>query len=833
MYLKKLEILGFKSFANKTTVNFSEGVTAIVGPNGCGKTNILDALRWVLGEQKVSLLRGSKMEEIIFNGTRDVKPLGMAEVTLTVINDRSVLPTEYNEVQITRRLFRSGESEYLLNKVPCRLKDITELFVDTGMGAHSYSVIQQDMIDAVISDKAEERRFLFEEAAGITKYKHRKKAALRKLDATEQDLLRLQDIYSEIKTQVNSLKRQYKKAERYQSVRNEIKDWELYLASETIKELNNEKRALKSESDDLSTKKLKKETEIEQKSAGLEAFRKEQIDLEHILTKVGDEVFEITESTYSLENKISMLKEKKSNASLLIERNSEEIKALNARAELLNEQSEETKADIETARNDFGSLSQQFKSADARQSESDTRLLSARESKESSNQELLELESKLSSGKTEEKSLKQQQDELKAKISELGNLLTENESSKIGLKTELEKAKANLEEKVSRKTKLVQTKSNIQTELEGMNEKEDNIVGEISQLSSSVEACQARKVLLEDMILHYEGHQSGVVAVMESKDMWGDVSGTVAEKFVPEEGLEIALEAALGEISGFLICKNRPTAENIIGFLKANKKGKIGILLPDSGTFNPLVKRPEITHESFVGWLDNFVKTDSELEPLMQAVLSRIAVIKSDSPPAEILGQLPYGFKVVSLSGIVYSSNSISGGSEESFPLFRRKEKVAEQEKEIAQLAMQIETIAAVKNQLIARSAELKASTGRILDEIEATIEEISLTQKNVDEINFLIRSSDKEISRLKDELKAIREKLDKIQSRQYSLGLDYSQLRDIKETLVNTLSLTKEELGALELDEEDLALCSFVDPCKNEFGPVLREILTMIEKEE
>ena len=211
MYLKRLNLLGFKSFANKTSVHFSNGITAIVGPNGCGKTNILDALRWVLGEQKVTLLRGSKMEEVIFNGTRDMKPLGMAEVTLSLVNNRGVLPTEYGEVQITRRLFRSGESEYLLNKVPCRLKDIHELFYDTGVGAHSYSVIQQEMIDAVISDKAEERRFLFEEAAGITKYKQRKKAAPRKLEATENDLLRLRDIYAEVQTQARSLNRQQKK----------------------------------------------------------------------------------------------------------------------------------------------------------------------------------------------------------------------------------------------------------------------------------------------------------------------------------------------------------------------------------------------------------------------------------------------------------------------------------------------------------------------------------------------------------------------------------------------------------------------------------------------
>ncbi|MCK4301998.1 MAG: AAA family ATPase, partial [candidate division Zixibacteria bacterium] len=249
MYLKQLDILGFKSFANKTRLLFSPGITAIVGPNGCGKTNILDALRWVLGEQKVTLLRGSRMEEVIFNGTRDVKPLGMAEVVLTVVNNRGVLPTEYSEVQVTRRLFRSGESEYLLNKVPCRLKDIHELFFDTGVGTHSYSVIQQDMIDAVISDKAEERRFLFEEAAGITKYKQRKRAALRKLEATEQDLLRLRDIHAEVQTQARSLNRQQKKAQRYQKISDDIRNWELYLSAARLREIETQKKQLRAELD--------------------------------------------------------------------------------------------------------------------------------------------------------------------------------------------------------------------------------------------------------------------------------------------------------------------------------------------------------------------------------------------------------------------------------------------------------------------------------------------------------------------------------------------------------------------------------------------------------
>jgi len=191
MYLSKLEIQGFKSFAQRVSLNFDSGMSAIVGPNGCGKTNIVDAIRWVLGEQRYSALRSEKMEDVIFNGTKARKPLGMAEASLVIENTKGILPSEYTQVTVGRRIYRSGESEYLLNKVPCRLKDILDLFMDTGMGADAYSVIELKMIETILSDKTDERRHLFEEAAGVTKYKHRRRAAYRKLDAVRADLVTL------------------------------------------------------------------------------------------------------------------------------------------------------------------------------------------------------------------------------------------------------------------------------------------------------------------------------------------------------------------------------------------------------------------------------------------------------------------------------------------------------------------------------------------------------------------------------------------------------------------------------------------------------------------
>lgn len=799
MHLKRLDILGFKSFANKTSIKFSSGITAIVGPNGCGKTNILDALRWVLGEQKVSLLRGTKMEEVIFNGTRDVKPLGMAEVSLLIVNDRGILPTEYNEIQITRRLFRSGESEYLLNRVPCRRKDILELFFDTGMGAHSYSVIQPEMIDAVLSDKAEERRFLFEEAAGITKYKQRKEAALRKLEATENDFLRLKDIYAEVKTRVNSLYRQHKKAERYQMLTDEIKKWELYLSSTRIKNIENEKREIKAHYDRLIDEKTACETALDQNTAQLEIDRKELLDIEHQLNEVSTEAYKISEQAHLLEKEITLYKEKKNNAVNLIQKNEADIETLSNRRENLKKQAENNVGDLEIQRQLLEQITVRMREAEEAQAEADRNLLAARARREEENKRLLELEGQLSSGKAEGNSLREQEEELTAQKDDLEKKINDIYPRQKKIVTELETLKSNLDSLISRRKEGEARKAEINTRIENLVRQGEELTLESGNVSASIEACEARRNLWQDMMLHYEGYESGMVATMENRQSWPGIAGSVGEKFIPQKGLETALEVALGDMAKCLICRDRKTAEDIITFLKREKKGRIGILVPDTGTINPAVKRPVLDQEEFVGWLDTFVTTDNDLQYLKEAVLSHTAVYRSGANPDEILKHLPYGFSAVSTDGILYSNNLISGGSEDDFSLFRRKEKVQEQDEMLKELNQKLQTLKEDRNRSMAQLAAARAEFTQLLSAIEDMTEETEQIQKRIGELEFESRTVKSELTRLENEHQNIDIRLEKVRNRQYSLDLDFNQLSSKKDNLLDNMNQAGNRLEDLE----------------------------------
>src|SRR6187549_771044 len=284
MYLKSLEIFGFKSFAPKTVLNFDRGVTCVVGPNGCGKSNVLDSIRWVLGEQSAKALRGGEMTDVIFSGTDSRPALGMAEVSMTFTECEEQLGLDWHEVKITRRVFREGGSEYLLNGTPCRLKDIHNLFMDTGIGRSAYSIMEQGKIDLILSSRPEDRRAIFEEAAGITKYKFQRKEALRKLEATEANLIRLADILKEVKRQIGSVQRQAAKARRYQAMLDDLRTLETHHAQRQWGELESSRGASKEELDALSVRQYEIEVAVSAKDEEASAQRAAVEEMEVRLT---------------------------------------------------------------------------------------------------------------------------------------------------------------------------------------------------------------------------------------------------------------------------------------------------------------------------------------------------------------------------------------------------------------------------------------------------------------------------------------------------------------------------------------------------------------------
>src|SRR5688500_7747153 len=349
MQLAKLEIKGFKSFADKIVINFDEGITGIVGPNGCGKSNIVDSIRWVLGEQKTSALRSEKMENVIFNGTSQRGAQQMAEVSLTINNTKNILPTEYSQITITRRLYRSGESEYLLNNVVCRLKDITNLFLDTGIASNSYAIIELGMVDDILNDKDNSRRMLFEEAAGISKFKKRKKETLKKLEDTDTDLERVEDLLFEIEKNMKSLEKQAKQTETYYRVKEEYKEKSINLAKVVVNKQKDRFNVISKQVTEEHDRKLGLTSEVAEKEALIEKSKSELILKEKTLSTRQKSINEFVTKIRQYESEKQIKNER--------------LKYLNDRATGLREQIEQDKKSNDRARFSIQSLESEKASA--------------------------------------------------------------------------------------------------------------------------------------------------------------------------------------------------------------------------------------------------------------------------------------------------------------------------------------------------------------------------------------------------------------------------------------------------------------------------------------
>jgi len=715
MYLKSIEVHGFKAFANKMKFQFHNGITGIVGPNGSGKSNVADAVRWVLGEQRIKQLRGSSMQDVIFSGTETRKPLSYAYVAITLDNSDHQLAIDFDEVTVSRRLYRSGESEYMINGTICRLKDVNELFYDTGIGKEGYSIIGQGQIDAILSGKPEERRELFDEAAGIVKFKRRKSASEKKLEQERNNLVRVQDILGELEKQIGPLEKQAEKAKIYLKKKEELKTLDVnmfLLENSRLKEqldVASENFEIAQKQFDETNQKYEKIKEnyeqiaqtIEELEATIEEERTALNDTGIVRQKLEGEINVLKEQIHSLKGNMEHLNTRKENVSTEInnrekEKNTLEDKKREIDTELKTAQTakDEVKEVLNQIQNRIFELNSQIeenKNCIIQALNERANIKTRKERMDTMGEQIAirkaELTSKLVSAQTDEA---KRQDEIK-QLEQDFEAITE----KIG--------KLNDEQKERE-----ETVAKMKDEMTAMDNKLRDIQVEYHQDKSKLET-------LSNLTERYEGYGGSVKKVMEQKDKNKGIIGVVADIIKVEKKYETAIETALGGNIQNIVTDDEETAKKMIAFLKKEKGGR-ATFLPLTSIKNPQeFKTPEVLDEKGVlGLADSLVKTDAKYKDVATAMLGRIVVVDHVDNAVVIARKYGYGIRMVTLEGeLLVPGGAISGGA------FKNNSNLLGRRREMEDLEKKIKGYLEEVDRLTAKIQETKEERNTLRSKIE------------------------------------------------------------------------------------------------------------------
>ena len=722
MYLKSIEVQGFKSFANRLVFEFHNGITGIVGPNGSGKSNIGDAVRWVLGEQSAKQLRGGKMEDVIFAGTELRKPVSYASVAITIDNSDHALPVDFDQVTITRKVFRSGESEYLMNGSACRLRDINELFYDTGIGKEGYSIIGQGQIDRILSGKPEERRELFDEAAGIVKFKRRKAAAQKKLDDESQNLVRVNDILAELEKQVGPLEHQAEKAKEYLKLKEELKknDVNLFLIeSDEFKE----ELAKVNETFSIADAELKAaKAEFEKSGAEYEANEERLSSLNHTI-----------EENSSIANQAEIDKNRLSSQ---IELLNEQIKSVLASDEQLNKRLDSIKERLLDSDDEKKRLiSERFKLTD-RLDEMKAECEEADNIVKSLTESIAELEENVENGKDDVIDNLNERGQIKAKLQRNVTLLEQVNIRKSELTRKLINCKSEEDTQKQSLDSLKKQLSDVRADISSINEKlsyrEKNQLlirdtinkynTDINNLNRIVMGESSRLESLKNITERYDGYGNSIRKVMEQKEKNKGIIGVVADIIKTKKQYETAIETALGGTIQNIVTDNEETAKGLITFLKQNKFGR-ATFLPLSAISGRDIKVDNTlaNEKGAIGFANQLIECDSEFYELARYLLGRILVVDNIDNALAIARRHNHSVRIVTLEGDMLSpGGSMSGGAfkNSSNLLGRRREieeletSVAGSEKKLKSLETELsdarEKLSVVRNELEQLKTELQ-----------------------------------------------------------------------------------------------------------------------------
>jgi chromosome segregation protein len=824
--IKKLELIGFKSFKDRTVIHFDAGITGVVGPNGCGKSNIVDALMWVMGDQSAKDLRASSMTDVIFAGAEGYAALGMCEVSLTLENDGGPFPAKYlkhSEIMVTRKLHRNGEGEYFINKEPARLKDVQEIFMDTGAGSKGFSIIAQGMIGKIITAKPEDRRMLIEEAAGITKFKARKKESQRKLVATDQNLVRLQDIIGELKRQIDSLQRQAQRAERYRTIKNQIEDLELWLSSAqyvSLKQAADEAQRIFNEAQSIE---VSSESSLAQMQSELESLKLSVLEQEKAVEGAHQEFYSFQTAVQKKEMQIQELRFELEQAKRNEQMTGNILSEQRARHELLardleqlQSQHAELKVEAEELVIESQSRSEAFSADQARYSQIDDELTVKR-------REQIALGQSESALMAQIQSFEQRQVELKATLEEEEMNLGELREKLFEFENRRRKVGQSLDQERQMQLDLSSDVSSYEANKKILTEQLQQKQSEVQEFKDHLNETTSRLYGLENLAANFEGFEEGVKQVMlwskaRSTQMHAD--GSVSEVFKPVSEVvevpadyEVAMEAALGSKLQMLLSQKAETAVEAVDHLKSQNSGRSSFYSNESQYLKDLSGNPQ-SAPGVIALLKDVVRSHENYSAKVSEILDGVAIVDSIRTALSLRPEYS-GWTFVTVDGDTLSADGVlTGGSRdsaESGVLKRRREikELSDKKNEWAgKLALASAALKKIEEQLANVINDFEGAQQRRLEQeikVAELRKDFERAENEYSQAQSLAEKQEREVRRVTEQLEQLSQKSSDLQQRLTEVSVQKAELESAVNRLTTEYNAMREGFEAQQSTVMDL----------------------------
>ena len=777
--------MGFKSFADRAELEFEPGITAVVGPNGCGKSNIADAIKWALGEQNAKALRCEKMEDLIFNGGSSRRPLGMSQVSLVILNTDKKIDSEYTEIEIERRFFKSGESEYYINRNRCLLKDIHELFMDTGLGVNAYSIMEQGHIDLILNSSPQDRRLILEEAAGITKYRHRKKTALKKLENTEQNILRINDILHELEQQVASLKRQESRARTYQRYYSELKSLDTILSKRRYKSLSIELKEIDNKIAELGDKANLLSANATRLDAELEKIRLEISELDVKISDIRNQERKIQGKIEETESNLAVLKERRINIQQQKKRTLFEIERINERIhdqerqfdKLLAEKDELVETikkqddELKIAQSSADKLSKETQDSEKKIELLKAQIIDALNRKARLQNELTATESRL--------------DYLSNRRERLTTSFESFQTERSQLQETIEKLENEIADKEDKINSLSLKEEQLTSQIEKLRSESAEVEKGIRDLEQRRSARSSRLQSLNELQKAYEGYGAGAKAVLKSQNK--GVISAVAEIIRTSAQYEIAIEACLGANVQAIITETLEDAENSLKYLIERKAGRAIFLPIDALKSN---KADDIKDDNIIARADQVVIYDPKYSAVVDCLLSNSFIVKDIETAIALARKSDDHAYFVTLDGQIVSSNRIiiGGTGTENIGLLRRSREIVDLKKEVAELDEKLNAIYKERDRIVSNISSLQKEKDIVTKELQSERITHNGMQRDLSQYKQRLTRLEKEISVLNAEYSTLDKDMSELQDNKVKLSASITEIESQSEIIKSNI---------------------------------------------